>query len=184
MYNVVHMADTDLTTTTILAGETLAATLSFAGYPAGDSITLRYIFRAGAMRTQAECAASGTDWTLGATAQETAQWEPGDCFFSGLYTSAAGVVTEIDSGAFIVRQNPLVRSYAEVTLAAIRAVISGRASSDQLTVALGDVQLSYMRASELTGWEAKYAGMVQAERNRMRRDRGLESRQTMGTRFV
>lgn len=178
------MADTALTTETILAGETLDAELSFNDYPAGDGITLRYTFRAGNMRTEADATADGTDWTLLVAASSTVQWEPGDCFYSALYTDADGTVTEIDSGCFIVRQNPAVRSYAETALSAIRAVIAGRATNDQLTVTLGDVALRFMTPTELSAWEARFAGQVQSERNRMRRDRGLASRQRMGVRFL
>lgn len=169
---------------TRLAGETITANMTWTRYPAGTDITLKYTFRAGAKRTDADAVASGTSWTLAVAAADTVQWEPGDCFFSGIYTTAAGVVTEIDSGVFIVRQNLAARSYAEMALEAIQANIKNRATSDQKTVAMGDVQLQFMRPAELAKWESKFAAQVQGERNKMRRDRDLSSRQRMQTRFV
>lgn len=176
--------DTGLATTTILAGETLEAELSFDDYPAGDGITLKYLFRAGATRDDISAVADGTDWTLTVPATDTIRWEPGDCFFSAMYTDADGVVTEIDSGAFVVRMNPSIRSHAERTLDAIQAVMEGRAKSDQLTVTLGDVSLQYMSPVELSKWEDIFAARVNAERDRLRRERGYASRRRVGTMFV
>lgn len=175
--------DTPLAIETILAGETLSATVEFEDAPTTAGTTLVYTFRAGRMRHQISAAINGTEWDLVVAANHTLEWEPGDCFYSGVYT-ASGVATEVDSGCILVRQNPMVQSYAERTLDAIRSVIEGRAKTEQLTVQLGDVTLQYMTPAQLQEWEKVYAAKVQAENNRMRRDRGLKSRNRIGTKFV
>jgi hypothetical protein len=171
---------------TIMAGATLQADVTLADFPAETGATLRYAFRSGLARVFADAVGNTQTgaWAVQVAASETAKLEPGNCIYSALHTDPDGVVEEADSGTIIIRHNPGIVSHAERMLNAIRAVMENRATTEQVTISLGDVQLQYMTPDELRKWESKYESQVIAEQNRQHVERGGRSRYSIGTRFV
>ena len=180
------MATLGETISDLMAGETLTATVSPVGAVTTAGCSLRYTFRTESARVTVHAVTTGVSgqWTVTVPASQTRNLEPGDCLYTGMHTTAAGVVSAVDSGAFLVAANPSIRSRSEVTLEAIRAAIEGRATSEQVTISLGDVTLQHMTPAELGKWETIYASRVRNEMDRQRRDRGLGSRYRIGTRFT
>ena len=161
------------------AGETVTATLLFDSYHA-DSYSCRYEFRAeqvglypGNDRFGIDATTSGTSFLLTLPAATSEELPPGDLVFTAYVTKTSDSTKKVaDSGVIRVKPNPAVVSYNARMLAAVRAVMEGRANNDQLTTQLGDVQLKYMSPTELERWEGLFAARVRSEIDVARRAAG------------
>lgn len=168
----------------LTAGESISATLAFDDYPA-TTHTVKYFFRQELTHREATCSASGSNHVLAVAASITELWQTGRVLFSAIATNDSTDAAErCDYGVLDVHPNPAIVTHAQKVLMAIRAVIEGRASDDQLTVALGDVQLRNMTPKELSEWEGAYHDRVQAEMDRAAGMLGASNRRTIQTRFT
>lgn len=146
------------------AGETKTQVVAFdSSYSAADH-DLRYDFRGEEdVFTVNGADTETTKFRVLIPASTTLGIRPGEYVYVGFATDTNGVATVVDEGAVSIKPNPTRVSHAQRCLQAIRARIEGRASSDQLTLQLGDVTLAYMTPSQLLEWESVFAAKVRAE---------------------
>lgn len=164
------------TLATIYAGITATAELSFTDY---DSATdsLQYVFRSTTYNFTATAdAATGGDWTLTLSSGLTAS-APGDEYvFIGRVTDSDGVTYMVDQGVVTIVADPAAMTRDQETLAAIRALIDGRATNDQRTTQIGEVQLQHMRPEDLIKWYNYFEARVNKELDRMKQVAGRSKR--------
>lgn len=145
---------------TLYAGETLAvASIIVPGFlPATASLS--YTFAAPTAQTVAGVAlGSGLGWSLTQTAANTLLWPAGGLHFIA-YATVSGVVSCVDAGFVNVQASPTqAASWYVTALAAVEAVIEGRASSSQQNFTLGDMSVGYLPLDQLI----KYRAWLQAE---------------------
>ena len=145
------------------AGETKTQAVSFdSSYPS-TSHDLRHEFRGEEDRFGVDCTDTGTGFRLLIPAATTRDLRPGDYVYVAYATDTAGLVTVVDQGAVAIKPNPSRVTHSQRCLAAIRARIEGRATSDQLTMQMGDVTLAYMTMPQLLEAETAFSARVKAE---------------------
>jgi len=172
----------DELSTGLRAGETLSATVTFDDYPASTGYTCHYDFR-GPDVFYVDGVVSTDAFVLTLAYADTKNLRPGRYNYVGLVTlTSSGVRTEADSGILVVHINPALVTFPQIALAAIEALISGRASEDQKTTQIGDIQLQFMSASDLIRWRNYFRQEVQAENETARQSEG--SGNYVYTRFV
>lgn len=180
------MAQTSISDTVadIWAGATATGVVAYDTYPpATHSLTWR--FRSASGHFDVSATETGTSYRLTIPASTTENLDPGDLYYVAYATnSTTSAISVCDKGKIIVRPNPRIRTHSEIVLDAIRARIEGRASDDQLTMAIADVQLSHMTAAELLQWERYYAGRVRSEMSNMSAAVGLGRRNKVLASFV
>lgn len=145
------------------AGENLVATVAFDDYPASDGYTCRYDFR-GPSVFYVEASVSSDSYVLALGYADTADLLPGQYIYVGYVTlTSTSVRTEADSGVLNILANPATKTQARVILDALEALIEGRATQDQRTTAIGDVQLQFMAAADLMKWRNYWRAEVASE---------------------
>ena len=145
------------------AGETLSAAVTFDDYPASDGYTCRYDFR-GPSVFFVNGVVSTDAFTLALDYATTGQLKPGRYVYVGYVTlTSTDVRTKADSGELLVKLNPALPTYAQTMLAAIECLMQGRATDDQKTIQLGEIQLQHMSPSDLKGWRQYFRNEVQME---------------------
>jgi hypothetical protein len=101
--------------------------------------------------------------------------------------SKSGDAYTLSSGRIEVLPNLALaadlRSHAKKTLDALEATIEGRASSDQLSMSIGDRSISRMSMGELTSARDEYRAEVAREENAERIARGLGNTGKIRVRF-
>jgi len=165
------------------AGATATGVVAYDTYPpATYSCTWR--FRSATGHFDISATETGTSYRCTIPASTTEQVDPGDLYFVAYVTDTAGTISVADKGKIIVRPNPRTQSHAEIVLAAINARIEGRATDDQLTIAIADVQLLHMTPAELLTWQRYYSGRVRSEMSNMNAAVGLGRGNKVVTSFV
>ena len=140
------------------AGENIDETVAFDDYPASGGWSCKYAFRGlSAFEVEADVNPDTTSFDLKYSWAESEKLEPGIYAYSGFVLSG-DTRTKVDSGTIEILANPSKKSNAQIMLEGIRAVMTGRATADQLTISFADVQLQYMTPEELKKrWKAKIA---------------------------
>jgi len=150
--------------------------------------TLAYTFRYETGSFTVDCTTNASDsdaFDLDVSDDLTYDLPPGDLYFVGRAEhTTSGARHDIDRGVLLVRMNPARETHSQRVLDAIRANIEGRASNDQRTIMIGDVQLSHMNPAQMLQWEKLYAQRVKHEFDRARKLAGIGTRMTVQTRFV
>lgn len=174
----------------ISAGDTLTFRRNYPDYPAGTwALSLELVNASGKITIDgASVTADGDEFVVLVAASTTASYTAGDYHFrayvtsgSTRYTVERGTLT-IDpdfSGAAADR-----RSHAEKTLAAIEAVIEGRASKDQESYQIAGRSLTRTPLEALLKLKGHYEAKVAKERRDERRRRGLGGRQVIRARLA
>ena len=146
------------------AGETKTQQVAFDSSFSAAAYGLRYEFRGEEDRFGVDCTDSGTAFRLLIPAATTRDIRPGEYVYVGYATAdSGGAVTVVDEGAVVLKPNPSRISYSQRCLAAVKARIEGRATSDQLTMQIGDVTLAYMTMDQLLKAEQIFGTRVKAE---------------------
>ena len=179
--------------TVLIAGDTLKYLDSVPGYPAslGYVLTTRLIRRdAAGTAITFNATASGDDYQTNVPAATTAAWTPGFYTWSKYVTLGPDRYT-VDAGELQIKADPATatapldqRTHAARTLAAIEAVIEGRATSAQLQWSLAGRQVQYIPLDELRKFRAHYRSEVIAEQNADQTAKGLKSRNRIAIRFT
>lgn len=180
------MSDTLLSAglTEMTAGENIAETVSFDDHLASAGWSCKYAFRGmSAFEIDADTNSDGDSFDLKFTYTETEQLIPGIYAYTGFVLKASDRI-KVDSGTIEIFANPGLETHAQKVLKAIRAVIEGRASSDQLTISLADTQLQYMTPDELMKLEQTYLGRVNREISRMSTNRDGPAIGMLASRFT
>jgi hypothetical protein len=180
------MSDTLLSAnlTQMTAGESISETVAFDDYLASAGWSVQYAFRGmSAFVIDGTTNDDGDSFDLEYSYQESKDFEPGIYSYSGFALKGNDRV-KVEQGTLEILANPAHETYAQKVLAAIRAVIQGRATNDQLTISLADTQLQYMSADELRKLEQEYLGRVNREISNMSSDRDGPNIGVLATRFT
>ena len=152
------------------AGDTVQWTKSLKDYPASAGWVVTYTAINGAAKFTATSTADGDLHAITLAATATAAYAAGDYYFEG-YASKAGQRFTIATGWWKVAPNINAdatfdaRSHARKTLAAIQAVIEGRASIDQQEYTIGNRSLKRTPIADLLVLMSKYETLVKSEDN-------------------
>jgi hypothetical protein len=179
--------------TVLIAGDTLKYLDSFPDYlaSAGYVLTTRLVRRdASGAAINFNATASGDNYQTNVAASTTAGWQAG--FYTwAKYVTLAGDRYTLDAGELEIRADPATvdapfdtRSHAAKTLAAIEAVIEGRATSAQQQWSLAGRQVQYIPLPELSQFRKQYRAEVVAEQNAERLAKGLKPRNRIAIRFT
>jgi len=151
----------------IKAGISFELTVEHAGYPAPDW-TLRLLLR-GPGSIDLTSVDAGTVHRLSATAAVSSGWQPGEYAYS-LRASRGAEVVELESGAVPVRPDLAAaapgadqRVHARKVLAAIEAVIEGRATLDQERYRIGERELYRTPIADLLKLRSHYRAELARE---------------------
>jgi len=156
------------------AGDTLSHTVTLADYPAGDwTLHVRLTPRALGAALSITGTAAGTSHLISVAAGTTAAWAPGDYTCSAWVASAGGDRHSIpsESGPLTIRPNPATlpagtdtRSTAERSLAAVQALLAGKADSGVESYQIAGRQLSSYPLGDLLRLESKLKRDIDFER--------------------
>ena len=173
----------------IIIGDTAAWKKSFSAYPAGIwdlSYTIANGDHEYTLGAGAEVTADGTGFAITIPAATTATFAAGEYYYRGRVTDGTTVKTVSEGTLRVTATNSVYDELLHVTatLAAIEAVIQGRASKDQEEYSIKDRSLKRTPIPELLTLKSHY----KAEKNRLKRQdrirRGLGSGSAIRTRFV
>lgn len=159
----------------IIVGDTLDFETEVPDYPATDGWTLyfRLVPRVAGAAITITCAtaANGIDYRAQVAPATTATWTAGEYTWNS-YVAKSGARYTVEDGQVTLLPDPGVttapfdnRSHARKTLAAIEAVIEGRASQDQMEYSIGDRSLKRMPIVDLLMFRTQYRAEVRREDN-------------------
>lgn len=163
-----------------LQGETLEWTREFADFPASEGWTLNYYFRGQGKGFDAAGVADGDSFVITVPSATTAAMSVTDYSWQAIAEKdnkkflADSGFAEVKKGfAATAADDSLdVRSENEKTLAAIRAMIGGKASLDQMEYTIGNRQLKRIPIPDLIMLEKRYELKVKNEREAARLKKG------------
>lgn len=166
----------DILPESITAGLTLEIPVSLTAYPAPDWV-LSVILR-GPQAIDLTAAADGIQHLLAESAATTATWPAGDYWFSVRVTDGSQV-HQVEEGTLTIKPDLAAqlgsydgRGHVERVLAAIEAVIEGRASKDQHRYKINNRELERTPIGDLLRLRDRY-------RDELRRLRAAEKGQTL-----
>lgn len=160
-----------------IAGDSLKWSRDFEGYPATDW-TLTYVLNSQTQRyivASADVTSSGNGFDIAIPSAETKPWVPGDYLWLAVLQNAAtgervtGAAGRVTVQADILDATAPVdtRSWEEIALANIQAVLSGRAADGVLEYKIGDREIRRYSMDELLKLEATL--QVKVRKLRIRR---------------
>ena len=131
----------------------------------GDAFTVRYRFtptEGGAIVTLDGSTTDNAVWTFEALSATTTTWQPGEYRWDML------VVRDSDSESALLYTGALKvfsstgdrRTHAEIMVAKIESILSGRADSDVSSYSIKNRSISKMSVSELIDWREYYRAEV------------------------
>ncbi|HAJ71378.1 MAG TPA: hypothetical protein DCO68_04810 [Methylophilaceae bacterium] len=156
----------------IVAGDSFNLLDTFADYPASEGWVLktRFVPRLStAVAFTLIATAEGANYRTTAEANTTANWT------AGVYTvtqwlEKSGDRITLTTGVVTILPNSETlpagyddRSHVEKTLAAIEAMLEGKATKDVQQYTIGDRQLQHIPLSELLVWRDKYKFQLASE---------------------
>lgn len=153
------------------SGDTWQWTKQLADFPATDGWTLTYYLNAGGAPLTFDAAvdADGTSYDVTVPAATTAAFAPGSYAWTAVVHQGAGGGAQrftVDEGRIRICTNPSgtgALSHARKVLAAVEAVIEGRATKDQEEYQIGGRSLRRTPLPELTKFRRDYIAEVRRE---------------------
>lgn len=170
------------------AGDTLKFKRSLSDYPA-TAWTLTYELRNASATVTLTGTADGADHLVEVAAATTAAWTAGRYAWRA-YVTAGAERYEVERGTveidpdFAAIAATDTRSHAEKVLAAIEAVIEGRASKDQESYTIEGRSLQRTALEDLLRFRSRYQAEVERERRAERLRRGLGGGQRVQVRLA
>lgn len=156
----------------LIAGDSLSLLDSASDYLATDGWTLKYRFtpRAAGTAIVLTAVAEGASFRTTATSTTTSDWAAGNYTYAKLVEKGTDRAT-LETGNFSILPDPAqmaagtdTRGHVEKTLAAIEAMLEGKASKDVQQYTIGDRQLQHIPLPELIGWRDKYKAQLAGEK--------------------
>jgi hypothetical protein len=161
----------------VVAGETIFVSASNAindwagndilidGITPAGGYTLAYSFSAAVPITVSAVAnGANTGWTLTVTAAQTLLWKAGVIRFTALATHTASTkVYAVDCGAIKVTASPLAVSQYAAALTAVETAIASWGTSNQRSMQIGDMQVTFGTLKELLDLREFYRGEIARE---------------------
>lgn len=155
--------------------------------------TLKYAARlAGEGSTEIEitAVADGSDYLATVAASASAAWEKGTYYWQAyIVRDSDSERISVDRGVFDVianldadKSDP--RSHARIMLSKIESILENRADSDVDNYAIAGRSITKMSVDELMKWKSHYESRVQAEDDKIARERGETTGNTIQMRFV
>lgn len=155
----------------LIAGDSLSLLDTVANCPASDGWVLKTRMVpviTGAAITLTSVA-QDDQFLTSASATTTANWAAGDYSYSVWVEKGTERIT-VEQGRLTIMPNAATttsasdtRSHVEKTLAAIEAMLEGKATQDVQEYTIGDRQLKHIPLGELLVWRDKYKAQLQAE---------------------
>jgi hypothetical protein len=152
----------------LIAGDTLTFRVSLPSYPASTwTLAYRLVPSSGSAITFT-AAADGDDHLVTVAAATTAAWASGEYAWAGYVTAGLERFT-VSSGRTTIKPNPAsmavadTRTHARKVLDALKAVIEGRASKDQMAYTIDGRSLQRMPVADLLAFQAEYERKVAKE---------------------
>lgn len=177
---------------TFHAGDTVTWKRSIADYPADGGWTLKYALVKANVRIQIASTADGQDHLVAVSAAVSALYEAGEYQWNAFVENA--LATErfmIGAGALEIKQNYNAmaagydaRSWVKITLDAIRARLSGDASTAQLNRRVGDMTVGEMPLKDLLDIEGDLSARYAKEQAANDLAAGRKRKTRLLTRFV
>lgn len=165
-----------------LQGETLEWSREFADFPASEGWTLKYFFRGQGKGFDAVAAPDGDSFVVTVATATTAAMSVADYSWQAIAEKdgkkflADSGFAEVKKGFAASAVDPDasldVRSENEKTLAAVRAMIAGKATLDQMEYTIGNRQLKRIPITDLILLEQRYEQKVRQERDAARLKKG------------
>jgi hypothetical protein len=159
----------DIEPAEIFAGDSVTWKISLGDYPA-SAWTLKYALVTAGKLVTVTSAASGTDHLVTITAATTAGYPTGEYSWRSYVEGGTSERYQVGTGVLNVRENYALaadgydaRSWAKITLDAIRARLKGDASTAQLSRRVGDLSVQEIPFQDLLKLEGELAQRVDAE---------------------
>ena len=157
----------------IIVGDTLDFETAVPDYPATGGWTLKFRLvprvTGAAIAITCATAADGVSYRAQVAPATTATWTAGEYTWNS-WVEKTGARVTVEDGQVTLLPDPAVttapfdnRSHPRKVLAAIEAVIEGRATQDQQEYTIGDRSLKRMPIADLLKFRAQYAAFVRAE---------------------
>lgn len=162
------MAELNLLPETLVAGETVSVAVSLPLYTAASGWAVAYRFAA-TTPFSVSCT-GGTDgaWTLALTSAQTLSLKTGGLRFDAIATQTVGEavaqVVAVDSGTITVTASPLLVSQWEAVLTAVDAAIESWGTSNQRSMTIEGMSVSYRSIDELFNLRSFCVLQIQRER--------------------
>lgn len=157
---------------TITAGDSLTWRKTLEDFPASSGWALSYILLNAAGKIEISAGADGSDHLVELSASATSAYPPGRYGYTAFVTLsgdrfsvASGGVEVLPDLAQLANYDP--RTFAERSLDAIEAVLSGKASKDQLTYSLNGMSLGRYSWAELIKARDYFRAEVVKERRQV-----------------
>lgn len=172
-------------------GESLSWKKTYSDYPADDGWTLNYYFRGVGEGFDVEADAEGSSFIVTVPKTLTENMSVGRYSFQA-FVAKGDEVIEVDAGEVSVFPSLSAltpstsydgRSQNEKILEAIDAALEGKATKDQLDYSIGDRQLRRYDINEMLKMRQTFQKLVNEEKLRERRKKGLGIGKTFYTRF-
>ena len=154
--------------TELVAGETISETITMADYPAESGWAVSYRFATSPTAiTQACTGGTAGSWVLSLSSAQTLAIPSGRVRFDALATQTIGEavaqVVAVDSGFISFTASPLTVSKWVAVLASVDAAIATWGTSDQRSMSIEGMSVSYRSIEELLTLRAFCTHQIQRE---------------------
>jgi len=165
--------------TSFYAGDSLTWKIENSDYKASDGWTLQYILLKSDTQIVLTSTADGDDHLIEVAKAVTAEYDPGSYSWRAYFYDAderyayksGEMKVELDWSDESSGSD--VRSHAKIVLDAIEALIQGKSlSTDQMSIKIGDREISRLSPKQLTEWRNFYKSEYQQELNEQALDNG------------
>lgn len=165
--NYLMATQLEIMPTELVAGETISKTLTIADYPVEDGWAVSYRFATPTPITQA-CTGGGAGvWAIALSSAQTLTIPSGRIRFDALATQTVdeevAQVVAVDSGVIHVTSSPLIVSKWSAVLASVEAAIATWGTSDQRSMSIEGMSVSYRSIDELLKLRAFCTQQIQKE---------------------
>lgn len=156
----------------LISGDSLSLLDTLSDYLATDGWTLKYRFtpRSAGTAIVLSASAEGDSFRTTATSTTAASWAAGDYSFAK-WVERGDERATLETGNFSILPDPAeiaagtdTRSHLEKTIAAIEAMLEGKATKDVQQYTIGDRQLQHIPLNELLVWRDKYKTQLAGEK--------------------
>ena len=153
--------------TELVAGETISEILTISDYPVEDGWAVSYRFATPTPITQACTGGEAGVWAITLSSAQTLTIPSGRIRFDALATQTVGEtvaqVVAVDSGVIQVTASPLTVSKWSAVLASVEAAIATWGTSDQRSMSIEGMSVSYRSIDELLKLRAFCTQQIQRE---------------------
>jgi hypothetical protein len=173
----------------IHAGDSIAWKKSLSDFPADDSWILSYYFTKSDLQITFNASADGSDHLVDLDNTETTSWQAGEYSYQALAIKGTETKT-IDEGIIEILPNLAAassgleaRPHIFIMREALRAMVQGKATKDQLSLSINNRSISTYSPSEVRQWLDNYEMQCVAYRRKWRAQRGKPTGGQIKSRF-